>query len=126
MSKKKGNSDGSLKMSSAYFNTLKLVTDENISIIYPDPLAMFFIIDVIKNKITVLNSFMIRPQYYVGLKFTYYYYWDDNILTKNIHIKNYDDRVIEDEEMYEWNVHDTKFIIREEIKSKRLYARKAI
>lgn len=116
---KKNTGDKSLVMSKDYFNSLVLINDVNIKDYYNDDSSMFFIVSVLKNKISVMNSFSIRRRMVKGFVL-FKFYWDSNILSNSVKIHN--EETIED---YNVMIDDIKKYIKNEIKLKRLYGRKA-
>jgi len=130
---KKNNGDRSLVITKQYFETFTQITTANIKDYYYNK-SLFIIAIVVKNSVNIVNSFTTdlfniskteaeystRPIHVKGLTYRYAYYWDSNVYSINVSVKG-DLESIDDYNVY---TSDIKTIIRNEIKTRRLYGKK--
>lgn len=116
---KKNNGDKATSVSKEFLSTFTLITNDNIKDFFYNP-SIFIIVLVEKKIISLLNNFVVRPRHTKGLRYRFSFVWDNNILSLIISVKGDS----ESEEDYLNDIEQTKIIIRNEIKSRRLYARK--
>lgn len=116
---KKNNGDKAVSISKDFFSTFTLITNDNIKDFFYNN-SIFIIVVNSKKIISLFNNFVIRPRHVKGLRYRFYFIWDNNILNSIITVKS----DTESEEDYKNDLEQAKIIIRNEIKSKRLYARK--
>ena len=114
---KKNNGDKSLEMSTDFFNTLRLVTEDTISSIFGYDTA-FFVIETIKNKRVLIRTITIDRQHFKG-SYKYRFYWDSgfsNCIVKFTANESDDD--------FKARLDGYKKLIKEEMSKNRLYGRK--
>ena len=113
----KKNSDFTKTMSEVFFNTLNLVTNDNIKNLYDDPSSHFFVIILEKKKMVVIRDFYRSPRRVKGyINFKSYY--DNKVLVSKVKIN--EEQSLED---YKDESDYTKKMIKEEIDKKRLYVK---
>jgi len=117
MAKKKNNGDMSVVITKACFDSFVLVTLDNIKEWFNNE-SLFIIALSAKNKLSLLNSFTVRDRMVRG-RYIYNHYWDSNVIKIAMMIK-----IDEPLDEYKDNISDIKALIKQEIKNKRLYARK--
>ena len=108
-------------MSKEFFDTFTMITNDNIKEFFYNQ-SIFAVVVVDKKIISLLNNFIIRPRYIKGSRYNFKFIWDNSILNTIITVKS----DTESEEDYDLDIEQTKTIIRNEIKSKRLYARRIV
>lgn len=116
---KKNTGDKSLAMSDDFFKTLIPITTDNISTIFGFD-AVFFVINMKKNKRELIRTLTIDRQYFKGNN-EYRFYWDSEFKTCITKFSS-------SESDYDFNERllSYKKIIRDGIKEGNIYARRII
>lgn len=117
MAAKKKTGDLSLVLSRNQFDKFELINDDNIKDYWSFD-TLFIMVDVKKNKFTMIHSFFI-PQKLSKCKMFYRYWWDDVLVSSSIQIKEE-----ESDQDYSDRLSDAKALIKNSIKKQSLYGSK--
>lgn len=113
----KSQNDFTKIISKDFFDSLKLVTNDNIRDLYNNPSSYFLVVSIVGKKMIIIRDFYIMSRRVKGM-LNYKFYYDSKILQSSIKIT--EEQSLED---YKEESDMIKNIIKDEISKKRLYVK---